>query len=161
MEIPAQSTSMDILVKQIYAMTPTQRSRLCDDVGPEQFHVLTMYMLHHHDRLFKQKLHTYFITFTTTESTSAGSEQFLKTQAHRRALHVQDFMYTKEHADTNVHYHVLMRTTETICKQDFKQWINTRGHIDFKPVKLSSSIPDIISYMSKETEPSVVLGSFN
>lgn len=160
MEIPDQSNQMDILIKQVYAMTASQRSRLCTDVGPEQFHILTLYMLKHHDRLFKQKLHTYFITFTTTQNTVEGSEEFLKTQAHRRALHVQDFMYTKEHADTNTHYHVLVRTTETICKQDFKQWINTRGHVDFKPVKQASSIPDIISYMSKESQPSTILGSF-
>lgn len=102
------------------------------------------------------KIYSYFVTFTTRSDTRDGSEFFLKTQARRERLEIQKFVYTVEHPQDNLHFHAYIQTRKPMVKSAFKQWINTRGNIDFKPVKAGTE-GDVLSYMSKESTPVVLV----
>lgn len=102
------------------------------------------------------KFYNYFITFTTTPETLKGSEEFLISQKDREGLKLKEFMYVKEHAETNLHYHVYLSSTKALEKQDFKHWIKTRGHVDFKRVTPGTE-GQTKSYFYKEGTPQVLL----
>lgn len=98
------------------------------------------------------KQYKYLITFTTRADTREGAEVFLRSQAQREALQLTRFAYTIEHAQENMHFHVFLVSKRPIQKSDFKHWTNTRGYVDFKPVK-DGTDGNVISYISKENPP--------
>lgn len=153
-----QSTVNDALVFKINSMSSQERGQYFYD-NPTKASQIMIYFCEHKERLLKKK-HVYFVTFTTRADTTAGSEEFLISQAERRGIECTDFIYTVEHPTTNLHYHTLIRTTKSIVKSDFKHWIDNRGNIDFKPVKDHTTIPDLLAYMSKESKIQTVKGSF-
>lgn len=150
-------------VKDTINMTPTEYSEYIDEIGVNRVIKLNRMMVDYFDQIQQDlnlKDYLYFITFTTRPETQIGSQEFLQLQAQRRGLNCKDFVYTVEHPQGNKHYHVLMRTSKPIVKSDFRHWETSRGYIDFKPVKDESTLPDILAYMSKESELITIKGGF-
>lgn len=103
-----------------------------------------------------RKIYKYFITFTTRPETRKSSLEFLESQATRESLKIIYFRYVAEHEAENLHYHVEIHTLRPLEKGDFKHWTNTRGHVDFKSIKLGTE-GQVNSYMLKEGVPKVVV----
>jgi len=124
----------------------------CRSLIREQFYA----DMREHMASLDKKVYKYFVTFTTREDARANSLTFLESQASRESLKVVYFRYVIEHPEDNLHYHVEIHTLKPIEKGDFKHWVKTRGHVDFKPIKAGTE-GQINSYMLKEGEPKVVV----
>jgi len=104
----------------------------------------------------KEAKYSYLVTFTTKPGTDpVQAEAFLCSQADRACLYINTFKYCKEHADDNLHFHVLMTTTQSIKKEAFKHWTKIYGHVDFKPIKPGTE-SNVESYIQKETNPIIL-----
>lgn len=150
-------------VKDTINMTPSEYSEYIDEIGANKVIKLNRMMVDYFDRIqqdLNMRDYLYFITLTTKPETQIGSLDFLKLQPSRRGLHCKDFAYSEEHPEGNKHYHVLMRTTKSIAKSDFRHWEASRGFVDFKPVKDESTLPDILAYMAKESPVVTLKGGF-
>jgi len=156
----SQLSEMDLKAIEYHLMTAKAKMDLFDRIGSNQWMKVHLHAIDNYDRLFRVKVYSYFLTLTTTPATEDGSLEFLLTQPDRRALKCRDFTYVNENIESNLHYHVLIRTEKPLTKGDFKHWAKHRGYVDFKVIKDTKSEADMKAYMSKEHIPVTLKGVF-
>jgi len=126
------------LWEMVKDLTPIQfglfQKKFCDENKPENV------------------IHQLF-TFTTdpVKQNENAQEAYIKSIVKRKDnLKIKSLWYCKEHADTNLHFHVGISSTKSIPPDAFKQYKTSFGSVH-KSKKISSDSQGMQDYLSKET----------
>lgn len=99
----------------------------------------------------KKKKYYYLVTFTLRNIPEdiESIEEYIVSQANRRALQILEFHWVREYTKAEVpHWHVCIVTTKALKKDRFNYYIQRYGNIDISKNKAQTT-DEMLNYMTK------------